>query len=503
MSFQNPITIQEVIDGIRTQKYLLPAIQREFVWRHNQITRLFDSIMRDYPINSFLFWQIDDDNKHRFQFYQFLQTYRQRYETHNPEANVEGLTGIQAVLDGQQRLTSLYIGFTGTYAYKRRRVWWADNDYVLPPRRLFLNISRDANEQDMVYDFQWLIEKKTPLLVDAPYHIDKNGEIWFLTGRILDFPNREELDEFLDNHDFGASAKYARRTLRHLWDVIHKDERINYFLEKSQKIDKVVDIFIRTNAGGTRLSFSDLLLSMATAGWEKIDARREIYRLVDEMNGHGYTFSKDFVLKNLLVLFSRNIRFKIENFNSENISVFEENWTQARQAIVIAVQTVKKLGFSNQTLRSHNALIPVVYYVFQRGCPSHFDTAVRYEQDRRQIAKYLHIALLTRLFGRQPDSILTALRDVIASNSDAAAFPLDQIMSKCEAIGRSVSFSPELGQGLLRTQKNDSYAFSILALLYPNLDYNHMNYHKDHLHPGSVFTKENLDVEGITDPDKR
>lgn len=75
------------------------------------------------------------------------------------------------------------------------------------------------------------------------------------------------------------------------------------------------------------------------------------------------------------------------------------------------------------------------------------------------------------------------------------------IMAKCEEIGRSIAFSKEMARGLLHTQKEDPYTFSILALLYPNLDYNDRNYHKDHLHPSSAFTDANLMAAGIDDPD--
>ncbi len=503
MSFQTPITIEKAIRNIQQNVYLLPAIQREFVWSAGQIARLFDSIMRDYPINSFLLWQIENENKYRFKFYNFLQEYRQRYATHNPPASIEGLSNIQAILDGQQRLTSLYIGLTGTYAYKRRRVWWADNEYVLPPRRLFLNISREADDQDMEYDFSWRIEKDSPLAQDTHCYKAKDGELWFLTGRILDFTAREDLDEFFDEHDLGPDEKFARRTLRRLWDAVHQKPLINYYLEESQDIDKVVDIFIRTNAGGTHLSFSDLLLSMATAGWKKFNARKEIHKLVDEINGHGYSFSKDFILKSLLVLFSPNIRFKIDNFNAENIERFEDNWEKTRQAIVATVETIKLLGFTHRTLRSSNALIPVIHYIFQLNDPSKFPTAVAYEQDRKRIARYLHAVLLTRLFGRQPDSVLTAIREVITENREIGRFPLEEIVKKCQQIGRSITFTEELARGLLRTRKDDPYAFSILSLLYPMLDYNGVNYHKDHIHPLSCFNKETLDSLNIIDPDKR
>lgn len=78
--FGMPITIKTAIDNIDANKYLIPAIQRKFVWTHEKIENLFDSIMRDYPINSFMFWQITDENiKNTFKFYKFITHYRQRY----------------------------------------------------------------------------------------------------------------------------------------------------------------------------------------------------------------------------------------------------------------------------------------------------------------------------------------------------------------------------------------------------------------------------------------
>ena len=54
--FQTPITINEAMQHINNNEYLLPAFQREFVWDSEQIERLFDSLMRMYPTNSMLFW---------------------------------------------------------------------------------------------------------------------------------------------------------------------------------------------------------------------------------------------------------------------------------------------------------------------------------------------------------------------------------------------------------------------------------------------------------------
>ena len=131
MPFVEPITIKDAVHSINKKEFLIPAIQREFVWETNQIEGLFDSLMKDYPIGSFLFWQVDRGNITRYQFYEFVREYHEKYNTHNPKANIDGESGVTAILDGQQRLTSLYIGLKGTYAYKLRHKRW-DNDSAFP-----------------------------------------------------------------------------------------------------------------------------------------------------------------------------------------------------------------------------------------------------------------------------------------------------------------------------------------------------------------------------------
>ncbi len=87
------------------EKYLLPAIQREFVWDTYQIERLFDSLMCDYPISSFLFWQVEKEDIQKYQFYEFIRDYHERDNRHNPKANLSGEEGIIAILDGQRGQT--------------------------------------------------------------------------------------------------------------------------------------------------------------------------------------------------------------------------------------------------------------------------------------------------------------------------------------------------------------------------------------------------------------
>ena len=73
--FQMPITINEAMQRIENKEYLLPAFQRDFVWSTEQIEKLFDSLMRNYPTSSMLFWKVKGETKTKWKFYEFIGSY--------------------------------------------------------------------------------------------------------------------------------------------------------------------------------------------------------------------------------------------------------------------------------------------------------------------------------------------------------------------------------------------------------------------------------------------
>ncbi len=152
---RSPISIREAMSNIAEGKYVLPAIQRKFVWCDDQITALFDSIMRGYPINTFMFWHVrhQEGTVLSYPFFMFLKNYRDRYQTEGAECNVAAYSSdFDAVIDGQQRLNSLYIGLYGYYAYKLPRKWWNDNEESLPTRYLYLNLVPPAKVETDIQD---------------------------------------------------------------------------------------------------------------------------------------------------------------------------------------------------------------------------------------------------------------------------------------------------------------------------------------------------------------
>lgn len=487
MSFQTPITVAEALENIENQHYLLPAIQREFEWPHYKIEWLFDSLMRGYPISSFLFWNVENLSKAGYRFYKFLRVFRERYRIHNEDASVAGAGNFTAVLDGQQRLTSLYIGLKGSYAYKEHRLGWKDDERNIPTRHLYLNIVRllEDQEDDRVYEFSFIKDADTK-------KADIHEAQWFRVGKILDLRNYGDFDEYVTGQNF---TKFSRNILAKLQQTVFSDRVINYFLEKEQDLHKALNIFIRVNSGGKPLDFSDLIMSIAIANWEKKDAREEIHRLVDKVQHVGFSISKDFIFKTYLYLHSSDIRFKVTNFSKENAHNFEEEWEKIRDAILVTFELIRAFGYNDFTLTSKNAVIPVIYYLYHRSIYSNFGTAVRFKKDREILAKWLHVMTLKRVFGGQSDGTLSQIRraftpDVTSKTKikpDLDLFPVEEIARQ---IKRDLSVGPEFIQELLGTQKDDRYAFCILALLNPQLDYRNNDFHLDHLHPISCFTRD-------------
>ncbi len=496
MAYQTALTIAEVVNDIHRKKYLLPAIQREFVWDTNQIERLFDSLMRDYPISSFLFWGVEKEKVNDFEFYEFLRQYHERKQVHNPKASVSGEEGVTAVLDGQQRLTSIYIALKGTYAYKIPRKRW-DNDQAYPERKLHLNILSPSTNEGREFDFEFLTADEA----------NENNEttFWFPVPNILDLKELEDISNFLIENGIFSDypkeiASFANKALSKLYKVIHIDPSISYFLEKSQQLDKVLNIFIRINSGGTILSYSDLLLSIATAQWEEKDAREEITKFVDEINNvrSGFKFNKDFVLKSCLILsdFS-DIAFKVDNFNKSNMLIIESNWEKIAKAIRLAVELVASFGYSRETLMSNNAIIPIAYYLFKKESTDSFISGDSAKEDRKTIKKWLVLSLTKRAFSGQPDNVLRPIRKLIADNINTG-YPTDKIIENFKGTNKTLVFTDEDIDSLLAYQYGKSYTFSVLSLIYPSLDFRNV-FHEDHIFPKSFFTRNKLLKAGVED----
>lgn len=486
-------TIRGLLDKVAEQEYLLPAIQREFVWKPEQICRLFDSLLQDYPFGTFLFWKIKPENREKYQFYQFMQHYHERDNYHCENVSKLPDREFTAVLDGQQRITALNIGLRGSFAWKLNGKWWS-NDDAFPVRYLYLNLLGEPNlETGSKYQFEFLTEDRGSIISDSEY--------WFKVARIMNEDEDELVDEVQDSDILTTDQKKeARKALRELYRTIHFKDKIAYYEESDQSLEKVLNIFIRMNSGGTTLSYSDLLLSIAVAQWGDLDAREEIHNLVDEMNrvGDGFNISKDLVLKAGLMLSDiGSVGFKVENFNKENMAILEANWHSIKEALILSMQLLASYGFNAQNLRANSAVLPLAYYLYHRKLDLSYLSRVEHAEDRERIRHWLVRSMLkaSGIWGSGLDTLLTLLRaDIQQFGSDS--FPVDKIESTMQQRGKSLRFDDEEVDELAELSYKNPRTFALLTLIFPGFDFSH-HFHVDHIYPKGLFTKSKLTKAGV------
>ena len=342
------LPLKTVLNEVHQSRWVLPAIQREFVWSDLQICRLFDSMMRGYPFGTFLFWQIEAQTASKFRFYEFMRRYHERDAKTCDELPRIVERQVTAVLDGQQRLTALNIGLSGSRAMKLPNKH-RSNDQAYPETFLYLDLLAETNdhEEGMEYDFRFLTPEKA-----AEQSVPVERRLWFKVSDVLNLEGGYDILEYVQCYELSREEQsLAFKRLDHLHGLVHKTPLISCYTERVQDLSRVLDIFIRMNSGGTVLSYSDLLFSIAVANWE-LDARREVNDLIDALNGigGGFSFSKDFVLKSGLMLAEiRSVGFKVENFDRANMATLEAAWPAIRQALDLTVRLVSDFGFTGQT----------------------------------------------------------------------------------------------------------------------------------------------------------
>jgi hypothetical protein len=373
-----------------------------------------------------------------------MRRYHERDARTCSELPTIGDRQVTAVLDGQQRLTALNIGLSGSRAMKlpnKRR----SNDQAYPETFLSLDILGDVDdpEDGMLYNFRFLSRERAKELTDPA-----QNQLWFRVGDVLKINEGFGILEYV--HQFELSKDQQNRAYQRLdllHRLVHKTPLISSYTERDQDLNRVLDIFIRMNSGGTVLSHSDLLFSIAVANWQELDARYEVNELVDTLNntGSSFAFSKDFVLKAGLMLAEiKSVGFKVENFDRENMAILEAAWPAISQALRLTTQLASDFGYTGQTLRADSALLPIAYYLYQRRAESDFLTHSRFADDRRGIRRWLARSYLkvSGIWGSGLDTLLTSLREVIVTHGKDA-FPVSAIEEEMARRGKTLSFSAD------------------------------------------------------------
>lgn len=522
-------SIFQIVTEIESSKVYLPALQRKFVWGKPQIELLFDSLMRNFPIGTFLFWNLERDVANTYVFYEFLKEYDDRHPFNNRKEGSFLNPEIIGVLDGQQRLSSMYIGLQGTHTEKQRYKRKNSAD-AFRKTHLYLNLlslpyfintenNIETNEQHN-FEFKFLTENESTNWINRKVkQIDENEieqvfedhMFWFKVGDVLSWNTDPEFDLTIDGfvnkcHDENQKKKLnekrrlIKKSLETLQKRIFTDRLINYFEIDKKDLEDILKIFIRVNSGGTQLNKTDLLFSTIVATWEK--GREEIESLLKMINqkGDSFAFSNEFLMRSCLVLTDAPVLYKVNSFKSENVQKIKDEWTRIAKSIEQTVDLLVEFGFNQSLLTSQNATIIISYYIYKGGLIN--------ENTKPEIKKYIIHALLNGIYGSSQDQLIAFLRisfrEPVIDDTGKSVFKLKcnsfsfNELLKYELPSRKSLFVTENELDNFLTNKKGATSFFVLSLLYPQLRYKDVQFHQDHIHPSSKFTTEHFTLFNLS-----
>ncbi|AEH45229.1 protein of unknown function DUF262 [Thermodesulfatator indicus DSM 15286] len=435
-------TIRKFVSMVNNEEeqggFWLPNIQRYFVWRKDQIEKLFDSIMREYPIGNFLIWKTREPVKMR----KFIDNYKggiKLTDFYVPKNEKMKLL----VLDGQQRLQSLFIALKGSYNGEE----------------LYFNVlSGKEEKEDIKFEFKFLNPAKADVTkgwVKVKDIVYDNREYDEITEEIVEKINSISEEE----------KRLIRKNILKLIKEFRDKENIAYTELDSvdnpdmYTLNDVVEIFIRANSGGTPLSKSDLMFSLLTANWEEIE--EDLTYFLEDLNSTAFAFERDFVLKTSLILIGTGAKYDVMKFRKEeNLEKLQNNWDEIKKSIKEIKDFLCKYTFirDDKALPSYLALIPLIYFNYKY--PDKWKTA-----NKEELAKWLTRVLLTGTFSGSSDTLLDALIKKVDEKED---FDIDVINTEIINRGRTINISEE---SLLDSYYGDKKLYLIFALWYQDVNF--------------------------------
>ncbi len=473
-------TINDILDNIESKNILLPAMQRKFVWSEAQILQLFDSIMKGYPFGMMVFWKIKDRKEiKKYQFYEFIKNYSARDQSINVQAGVSGKSTIDLVMDGQQRLTALYIGVMGSLETigknKKKRVaenWKKKKLYIRP------YIAPDLRgDDDEEFAFEFLDKDSVKSWNDQ--HSEK--EQYY---HVADFygMTEEDFEETWTDESWCKPLAILRQRL-------NDDEIINYHVIENTDIVDVLEIFKRINNGGTKLSPANLLFSTVITSWE--EGREEMDEFISSINKEDVLHLKeDFLIRTCAYLMNQPSAVKIETLTTAVILSIKNNWTKIKAAVTATKNFLKDLNISHNVILSYNSIMPIIYYFYHFGGADIGDTA------RKELFKFFVVSQLFGLFGGSSAGALDAVRKAMCKYGRLGElklpFTLKSLFNIDLSAGRINAFKierDEIVKLVDTTYYGNKKAYILLCLLQPGVRLKAMG---DYLDIDHVCSKKQL-----------
>jgi hypothetical protein len=318
--------ISTVLDHIDSGHMALPEFQRGYVWNRDQVRALFGSLYRRHPIGGLLVWATESQSAN-----------------HRGEGPVAAGI-VKLLLDGQQRITSLYGVVRG-----RPPKFFDGNAQTFKGLRFHLGAETFAF-------YQALKMQDDPLWIDVT-ELMKRGTsgLGEFVARLGSLPEHQT-----------KIGEYVGR-LSQLLGITDIDLHIEEVTGSDKTLDVVVDIFNQVNSGGTKLSKGDLALAKICADWP--EAREKMKAYLKEWATADYHFTLDWLLRSINTVLTGEAKFSF--LHDKTASDIQDALARSSKAIDMTLNLISgRLGLDHDQVLFGRFAIPVmVRYLDQRSAP--------------------------------------------------------------------------------------------------------------------------------------
>jgi hypothetical protein len=372
--------ISSILERIDEKQLFVPAFQREYVWKREDAKELIDSLIKEYPTGTLLLWETANPPELKGPF---------KYRSEQG--------AIRVLLDGQQRVTTLYLLIQGK----------------VPPYYTPQEITNSINGLHVNVETLELVYKKKEM---------ENNPVWqditdVFQGRVTAFGLKERFDAI------GRSVSMAE--LEQLNANINRITRIKEreFPEQTipvkATIREAIDIFYKVNASGVALTDAELALAQISGFWP--EARDTFKKKLAVLKANGFVFGLDFIVYALLACVHHVGSEMKKLHGSENNDAIRAAWKRLdEQVLDYVVNLIRSHAFVDHTdeINSVYALIPVIAYCHdQKG--RHLDDL----EIRKVIRWFYYSQIRSRYISQLPQRLDQDLRVIERSST-----PFDELL---------------------------------------------------------------------------
>ena len=462
----NAITIYDAMLNIQNGKYVMPAFQRQYVWNMAQIEKLWDSILLDYPIATFLFWHIDNNNVswdtyvcnflEKITFNSTKQADSVNYKLDSVNLNISDT----AILDGQQRLTSLFLSLFGEATIRPKHGRKGAAEFIT---KLVIELNRNkltTDEEDYnskKHDIRF--SDKVGKLSPTQFEIRKILGEEFRNEKTRENAIEESIKQVPEN-----SKDYARNILVKLYNKIHVEKLIRFTEIRQMTQDDALEMFVRFNSGGKPLKKSEITMSILEAYWP--NAKTEFGKL---LVGPYAKFDNEFIIRTALMLYGNVIK---SNINRSIADELKNNWNDFKKALLNLEGVFSDLRISlDRFTTCWNILLPIIYSIYYNP---------NYEENKKGIFKYVVRAILFIYFRSGTTGKLHQMKNNINENNFEITTEMLDSMTEFKVTDGKID-------DILNSEKDSRVVDE--ALYYLSLEWLNttIKYEIDHLHPFSAF----------------